>query len=160
MKKSNVQFKRGDQVLYNGEVFSVLVSRKDFGSQQILYKLEGGPTVDQGSLIPATKVTIVEANEENTLKGLHAEYQSLYGKKVPSNKKNDEEWISTKIEEIKQANEEDAELTYDDVIKMTLPELQDVIEANNLDIDTSTYTEETKVDLVNFIFKELGYEVE
>lgn len=51
---------------------------------------------------------------EKTLEQLQAEFAETFGKEVPVNKKNDAEWIASKIAEAKKAEEENQTVNPDD----------------------------------------------
>lgn len=72
-----------------------------------------------------------------TLEQLREEFTNLFGKEVPNNKKNDAEWIISKIEEAKKVEEEK---------QTTNPnENSDESEAdNNSDDDTETEEDENR----------------
>lgn len=46
------KFQPGDKVLHNGEEREVIVSRKDFSNQSIIYKLDNDEQVSEGELSP------------------------------------------------------------------------------------------------------------
>jgi len=155
----NAKLNIGDTVSYNGVKTTVLVSKKNFATNQILYKLEGEMEfVSEEDLITPTAPAKVKASKETNmdLSVLKAEYLGLIGKPVPANKGKNAEWIAAKIKEAK-GEEEDDTITFASLQEMTREQLVGVIDANELDLDLNDY--DTDEELVQAICEELEIEI-
>jgi hypothetical protein len=126
MKNQNLAFEQGEKVLVDGEEHSIHVAKKNFSSGQISYVLDHV----NGRVVAEKDIKKIKKGKKEGKKGgdtkldkLRKEYEELLGKKVPSNKKNDEPWITQKIKEAKDsgAELENAKAKYKELYEDEVP---------------------------------------
>jgi hypothetical protein len=149
------RFQPGDKVLQDKETVTVQASVKDFSTQKISYRIaetqdlvpeEALQGVDaNGKPLPETKQANVLPEEDKGLEDgktpiekLREEYFELYGKLVPPNMKNNEEWMSIKIEE-RTIQNEDKDVTFELLEVMDEEQLENLIAEKELEIDIDDY---------------------
>lgn len=59
------RFNQGDKVLYNGEELEVVVTRKNFSNQQIIYKLSNEEQVAEAELEPVKAKKTISRRKPN-----------------------------------------------------------------------------------------------
>lgn len=156
------KFKPNQKVLYKGQEETVVVSRKDFSTNEITYVLEGvEEMVPEEALKLSTKSEQPKPTKEDALQSIRDEYQKAVGQPVPSNKKNNVEWMQEKTKSAKEAKTEENKqnpsiLTWDRLSTLSIEEMQQIIKANGLDIDVEDYD---VVDLRIAVAEEMEIEV-
>lgn len=134
------KFKQGDKVIHNGEELEVITMTKNFTTGVIKYRLSNKMMVNEGEL---KGVNEGKKEPKSALKILSDKYQELYGKNVPSSRKNNEEWIQKKVNEklepVKQKNTVPG-LNWSDLKELEASDLLSIIESKKLDIDPEDYT--------------------
>lgn len=91
------RFDNKEEVLYKNEKKVIRARRADWLTKQKFYLLEGVRTpVSEKDL---TRIKKEGSQDENIWKNIHADYEKLFGKKVPNNRKNNINWIREKIAE-------------------------------------------------------------
>lgn len=159
---NNPKFQQGDIVLYQGQEVTIQVSIKNFSNNKISYQLES-PSI-KVSEEELELVKLVKSNSEDEgLKILLQEYELLFGKNVPANKKKDLEWITAKVEERKEQNaaaeiERQKNLSpYEVLLQLSVDELKALIKVKKMEIDPDDYEDRDELRLA--ICQELGIEI-
>lgn len=89
------KFKVDQKVLLKDKERTVIGTSKNFSTNKVSYRLDGGEMVNESQLSSASKVVRMPSQLEK----LQDRYAELYGKPPANSKKNDAEWLSTKIQE-------------------------------------------------------------
>jgi len=161
----NAKFKPEQKVLYKGQQVSVIVSQKNFATKEISYMLEG--ILEK---VPESELQEIvmqgTARKELTKDEILAEVRELYkkeiGQPVPSNRKNNIDWMQSKIQEAQNKALEQRKgpsgsiLTWEQLKSMTGEEIAKIIADKGLDIDVDDYT---PADLAVAVAQELEIEV-
>jgi hypothetical protein len=164
---SKAKFKAGQSVKYGDEPFVIKVSRKNFSNNKILYNLsttsgaKGPVDVPESELTAAiTRKAPATGGKKGGKKGKELElvrknYLEAVGQEVPSNKKNDLEWMKAKIVE---ANaDKDVDSPYATLAKLDREQLISLIKEKEYGIDPADY--ESDEELLVAVCEEAGIEV-
>ena len=161
----NAKFKPEQKVLYKGQEVSVIVSQKNFATKEISYMLEGiSEKVPESGLeeIVVKRNVHKEPTKEELLADVRELYKKEIGQPVPSNRKNNIDWMQSKIQEAQNKALElrkgpsGSILTWEQLKSMTSEEIAMIIADKGLDIDVDDYTPE---DLAVAVAQELEIEV-
>jgi len=98
MKK--LKFQQGETVIVDGKEAVIEVAKKNFSSGKISYKLKDGREVAEDDIDRVGVKRKTGTNPKEINQDLHDLYKKTFDKDVPSNKKYDDVWIQSKIEEV------------------------------------------------------------
>lgn len=152
-----LKFKTGAVVIVDGKEYIVKVGKKDFSNNSISYRMVTGELFQEKQLsTPAVETgqkQKAQGQAKGLMEGLHQKYEKTFHKAVPSNKKNNTDWIKLKLEEAttpsKTAKDPDEILN-----AMDEAQLKEFIQTKELEIDPEDFGD--KKELIKAICEELG----
>jgi hypothetical protein len=155
----NAKLNIGDTVSYNGIKTTVIVNKKNFQTNQVLYKLEGEMEfISEEELLGEQSEKDTTKEQPTDLAALIAEYEMVVGKACPQNKRKNEEWLTLKIKVAKgEDTDDDTDLTFEMLMEMSREQLEGIIDANELYIYAADYAEND--ELIQAIAEELEIEI-
>jgi len=125
-------FKTDQKVKWKNKEVTVKGASKNFVTNEVVYclKLEKGEIRVKENELLSAQLTKEENQKQKELKTLCDKYKELINKSVPNNKRQDVEWIASKI---KEAEENPNILTYSDLEKLDRDGLENLAAEQGLD---------------------------